>query len=155
MNIWLENRQDKVPLTEDVEALIHTVLNETARRHDLTELAEVSLTLVDDEQIHEINREYRDVDRPTDVISFALEEGEEPAVIGGPAEMLLGEIVISMETARRQAEEYGHTLAREVAFLALHGMLHLLGYDHMTAADEKCMFDKQTEILTALGVTRA
>ena len=155
MNIWLENRQDQVPLTEDVEALIHTVLNETARRHDLTELAEVSLTLVDDEQIHEINREYRDVDRPTDVISFALEEGEEPAVIGGPAEMLLGEIVISMETARRQAEEYGHTLAREVAFLALHGMLHLLGYDHMTAADEKRMFDKQTEILTALGVTRA
>ena len=155
MNIWLENRQDKVLLTEDVEALIHTVLNETARRHDLTELAEVSLTLVDDEQIHEINREYRDVDRPTDVISFALEEGEEPAVIGGPAEMLLGEIVISMETARRQAEEYGHTLAREVAFLALHGMLHLLGYDHMTAADEKRMFDKQTEILTALGVTRA
>lgn len=154
MNIWLENRQDKIPLTDDIEALINTVLNEAARRHDLAELAEVSLTLVDDEQIHEINREYRDVDRPTDVISFALEEGEEPAVIGGPAEMLLGEIVISMETATRQAAEYGHTLAREVAFLALHGMLHLLRYDHMTPTDEKRMFDKQREILTALGVTR-
>ena len=154
MNIWLENRQTKVALTENIEALIHTVLNETACRHDLSETAEVSLTLVDDEQIHVLNRDYRGVDRPTDVISFALEEGDEPVIIGGPAEMLLGEIVISMETATRQAAEYGHGLEREVAFLALHGMLHLLGYDHMTQEDEKRMFGKQTEILTALGVDR-
>lgn len=154
MNIWLENRQTTVALTESIEALIHNVLNETARRHALSEAAEVSLTLVDDEQIHELNRDYRGVDRPTDVISFALEEGDEPAIIGGPAEMLLGEIVISMETAMRQAAEYGHSLEREVAFLALHGMLHLLGYDHMTQEDEKRMFDKQTEILAALGVDR-
>lgn len=154
MDIWLENRQTTVALTESIEALIHNVLNETARRHDLSEAAEVSLTLVDDEQIHELNRDYRGVDRPTDVISFALEEGDEPAIIGGPAEMLLGEIVISMETAMRQAAEYGHSLEREVAFLALHGMLHLLGYDHMTQEDEKRMFDKQTEILAALGVDR-
>lgn len=154
MDIWLENRQTTVALTESIEALIHNVLNETARRHALSEAAEVSLTLVDDEQIHELNRDYRGVDRPTDVISFALEEGDEPAIIGGPAEMLLGEIVISMETAMRQAAEYGHSLEREVAFLALHGMLHLLGYDHMTQEDEKRMFDKQTEILAALGVDR-
>ena len=154
MDIWLENRQTKVAVTKSIEALIHTVLDETARRHALLETAEVSLTLVDDEQIHVLNRDYRSVDRPTDVISFALEEGDEPAIIGGPAEMLLGEIVISMETALRQAAEYGHSLEREVAFLALHGMLHLLGYDHMTQEDEKRMFDKQTEILAALGVDR-
>ena len=154
MNIWLENKQSKVPLTKNFETLIHTVLNEAAQRHDLSEKAEVSLTIVDDEQIRTINHDYRGIDRPTDVISFALEEGDEPAVIGGPTEMLLGEIVISMEMAVRQAEEYGHTPEREVAFLALHGMLHLLGYDHMTPTDEKRMFDKQTEILTALGVTR-
>lgn len=141
-------------MTKSIEALIHTVLDETARRHALLETAEVSLTLVDDEQIHVLNRDYRSVDRPTDVISFALEEGDEPTIIGGPAEMLLGEIVISMETALRQAAEYGHSLEREVAFLALHGMLHLLGYDHMTQEDEKRMFDKQTEILAALGVDR-
>ena len=154
MDIWLENRQTKVAVTKSIEALIHTVLDETASRHALPETAEVSLTLVDDEQIHVLNRDYRSVDRPTDVISFALEEGDEPAIIGGPAEMLLGEIVISMETALRQAAEYGHSLEREVAFLALHGMLHLLGYDHMTQEDEKRMFDKQTEILAALGVNR-
>ena len=154
MDIWLENRQTKVAVTKSIEALIHTVLDETARRHALLETAEVSLTLVDDEQIHVLNRDYRSVDRPTDVISFALEEGDEPTIIGGPAEMLLGEIVISMETALRQAAEYGHSLEREVAFLALHGMLHLLGYDHMTQEDEKRMFDKQTEILAALGVDR-
>ena len=154
MDIWLENRQTKVAVTKSIEALIHTVLDETASRHALPETAEVSLTLVDDEQIHVLNRDYRSVDRPTDVISFALEEGDEPVIIGGPAEMLLGEIVISMETALRQAAEYGHSLEREVAFLALHGMLHLLGYDHMTQEDEKRMFDKQTEILAALGVDR-
>jgi probable rRNA maturation factor len=154
LDIWLENRQTKVAVTKSIEALIHTVLDETARRHALLETAEVSLTLVDDEQIHVLNRDYRSVDRPTDVISFALEEGDEPTIIGGPAEMLLGEIVISMETALRQAAEYGHSLEREVAFLALHGMLHLLGYDHMTQEDEKRMFDKQTEILAALGVDR-
>lgn len=154
MDIWLENRQTKVAVTKSIEALIHTVLDETASRHALPETAEVSLTLVDDEQIHVLNRDYRSVDRPTDVISFALEEGDEPVIIGGPAEMLLGEIVISMETALRQAAEYGHSLEREVAFLALHGMLHLLGYDHMTQEDEKRMFDKQTEILAALGVNR-
>ena len=155
MNIWLENEQDKVAVTTDMEALIHTVLDEAARRHDLSEQTEVSLTLVDDAKIQVINRDYRNINRATDVISFALEEGDEPAIIGGPAEMLLGEIVISLETAVRQAADYGHTLEREVAFLALHGMLHLLQYDHMTPEDERRMFDKQAEILTALGISRA
>ncbi len=154
MNIWLEDEQDKVPVTPVIEALINTVLEETARRHELSDETEVSVTLVDDARIQAINRDYRGIDRPTDVISFALEEGDEPAIIGGPAELLLGEIVISMETALRQADDYGHTLEREVAFLALHGMLHLLQYDHITPEDERVMLDKQAEILTALGINR-
>ena len=154
MNIWLENEQDTAPVEAEMEALINTVLEEAARRHALSDATEVSVTLVDDGQIQVINRDYRGLDRPTDVISFALEEGDEPAIIGGPPDLLLGEIVISMETAVRQAGDYGHTLAREVAFLALHGMLHLLQYDHMTPEDERVMLDKQAEILDALGIGR-
>lgn len=117
-------------------------------------MAEVSLMLTDDESIHEMNREYRGIDRPTDVLSFALEEGEEEEIFGGPEENLLGDIIISVETAVRQAEEYGHSVEREMSFLALHGMLHLLGYDHMEEEERQEMRAQEKAILAALGINR-
>ena len=107
------------------------------------------VTIVDNKSIHKINREYRNVDRPTDVISFAfLDEKSERELKGGPVN--LGQIIISYEKAEEQAKEYGHSLKREMVFLFVHAMLHLLGYDHMNEADEKVMFDLQDKILGGL-----
>ena len=110
----------------------------------------LSVIIVDNERIHEINKTYRNVDRETDVISFALEDGEN---IEFPIRNL-GDIYISIDKAREQAKEYGHSLRREICFLLTHGFLHLLGYDHMKEDDEKVMFSLQEEILNSYGVTR-
>lgn len=109
----------------------------------------VSVTLVDNEFIHNINREYRHIDRPTDVISFAFLDGDEnkDKMFQSGEMVVLGEIYISFDKAREQAISYGHSLDRELKFLFVHGILHLLGYDHMTPEDEKIMFALQDEIL--------
>jgi len=129
MIITLENDQDKLQISEELEQLLTAGLNVVARLHSLSERTEVDITIVDDEEIHMLNRDYRNVDRPTDVLSFALDEEseEEPELLGGPEEHLLGDIIISAETASRQAEEFGHGLEREIVYLAVHGLLHLLG----------------------------
>ena len=154
MQIEISNQQEKMTVTQAIEDRIIEVLEETARVHEVDDLAEVSLMFTDDETIHEMNREYRGIDRPTDVLSFALEEGEEEEIYGGPEENLLGDIIISVETAIRQAEEYGHSVEREMAFLALHGMLHLLGYDHMEEEERQEMRAQEEAILASLGITR-
>ena len=109
----------------------------------------ISVTFVDNEFIHKINREYRKIDRPTDVISFAFMDGDEnkDKIFHSKQMVVLGEIYISFDKAREQATAYGHSLDRELRFLFVHGLLHLLGYDHMTAEDEKIMFSLQEEIL--------
>lgn len=107
----------------------------------------IEVTLVDNEQIHKINKEYRDVDRPTDVISFAFLDDENERRIVGDAPISLGEILISCEKAEEQAIEYGHSVERELSFLFVHGLLHLLGFDHMKIEDEKIMFALQKQIL--------
>ena len=112
--------------------------------------ASFSIIIVDNEKIHEINREYRGIDRPTDVISFALEENENYET----KERLLGDIFISIDKVYEQAHEYGHSVKRELFFLVTHGFLHLLGYDHMKEEDEKVMFPLQEEILDNYGVKR-
>lgn len=112
---------------------------------------QITVTLVDDEAIHEINRSYRNVDRPTDVISFPSEEGESIAAI---PDGFLGDIIISVPRAAAQAEEYGHSFRRELSFLAVHGTLHLLGYDHMTDDEAKEMFGLQEDILKEMGIER-
>ena len=108
----------------------------------------LSIIIVDNEEIHRINKEYRHIDRPTDVISFALGDGEDNL----PVEM--GDIFISYDKILEQANEYGHSVKREFAFLACHGMHHLLGYDHMTTEDEKVMFGKQDYVLDFIGIGR-
>ena len=112
----------------------------------------MSCILVDDKDIHQINKEYRHIDRSTDVISFALEDNEQFYIEGMPRS--IGDIFISVDHARIQAQEYGHSLKREMCFLFTHGLLHLLGYDHMNEDDEKEMFSLQKEILNHLHIER-
>jgi probable rRNA maturation factor len=116
--------------------------------------AEVSVTLTDNVYIHELNKKYRGIDRPTDVLSFALNEGDEPEVFDGPEVNMLGDIIISVERAEEQASEYGHSVEREIAFLTVHGMLHLLGYDHMEEEDRKEMRQEEDFVMGKLGITR-
>lgn len=130
--------------------IIERVVNETSKKLDV-ESSIVSIVLVDDKKIHEINKTYRNVDRPTDVISFAfLDEDINPS--GDITN--LGEIYISLETANRQANDYGHSFVRELSFLVVHGLLHLLGYDHIDKDDEIEMFALQDEILSSLKIER-
>ena len=112
---------------------------------------EFNIIFVDNSYIHKLNKEYRKIDRPTDVITFALEDGEK--VDTGEYRML-GDIYISIDKAKEQSEEYGHSFLREVSFLTIHGFLHLLGYDHMNKEDEKVMFGLQEEILNGYGIKR-
>ena len=110
-----------------------------------------SIIFVDNEKIHELNKQFRGVDRPTDVISFALEDAEEEFL---STIRVLGDIYISIPKMQEQAKEYGHSEKRELAFLVVHGLLHLLGYDHQTEEEEKVMFQIQEEMLNEEGISR-
>ena len=132
----------------DFNAIIETALGYLHIEDDV----ELSCIIVDDQRIHEINRDYRHIDRATDVISFALEDNDQFYVEGMPRS--LGDIFISYDHACMQAKEYGHSIEREMCFLMTHGLLHLLGYDHMSEDDEKEMFALQKEILNLLGIER-
>ncbi|MBA4547748.1 rRNA maturation RNase YbeY [Thermoactinomyces intermedius] len=149
--------QVELPLNEAEQeslSVIFKALRAAARAENLPP-ADVAVTVVDNEQIHALNKEYRQVDRPTDVLSFPLWEPEEDWVITEEEETVpLGDIVISYPKAKEQAEEYGHSIERELGFLAVHGFLHLLGYDHETAEEEKEMFQRQEEILQQAGLHR-
>ena len=111
-----------------------------------------NVIIVDNTYIHELNKKYRHIDRPTDVITFALED--EDSVINGSNERILGDIYISLDKAREQAQEYEHSLLRELSFLAVHGFYHLLGYDHDTQEKEKIMFSKQEAVLDEYGIKK-
>lgn len=144
-------------LTEEQIEEIEKLLNYAAQQENINTGSELSLTFVSNERIQEINREYRDKDRATDVISFAMEElGEgELEIIGADLPRILGDIIISVPKAAEQAEEYNHSFMRELGFLAVHGFLHLLGYDHLTEDDEKRMFSRQNDILDGYGLGRS
>ncbi len=137
---------------DNYEDDFNLVLKTALETLGITDDIEMSVILVDDEKIHEINRDYRHIDRSTDVISFALEDNEQYYVEGMPRE--LGDIFISIDHAKAQAQEYGHSLRREMCFLFCHGCLHLLGYDHMKKEEEEVMFGLQKEILGKLNITR-
>lgn len=153
MIVTLENNQEKVSILEALEADLTKAMNVVAELEALSPQTEVDITLVDDAAIHELNRTYRGIDRPTDVLSFALDEGEEePEVDDDEIEHLLGDVIISAPTAVRQGEEYGHGLEREMTYLAVHGMLHLLGYDHMEEKDKLIMRKREEEVLRRLDL---
>ena len=153
MIVTLENNQEKVSIPEALEADLTKAMNVVAELEALSPQTEVDITLVDDAAIHELNRTYRGIDRPTDVLSFALDEGEEePEVDDDEIEHLLGDVIISAPTAVRQGEEYGHGLEREMTYLAVHGMLHLLGYDNMEEKDKLIMRKREEEVLRRLDL---
>ena len=133
---------------ENYEDVYSKLLDKIFKHLKLSFEAIVSVSLVDNKFIHELNRDYRKIDRPTDVISFAFldnEDREKEIASGVP--VALGDIYISVDKAKEQAQEYKHSLEREMSFLFVHGILHLLGYDHMNEEDEKVMFKLQDEIL--------
>ncbi|WP_144547720.1 rRNA maturation RNase YbeY [Bacillus sp. X1(2014)] len=156
MTLLIDCIDETETLTEEQMLEIERVINFAAKKQDVEEHSEVSVTFVSNERIQEINREYRDKDKPTDVISFAMEElGEgEMELVGSDMPRVLGDIIISVPKAIEQAEEYGHPFLRELGFLAVHGFLHLLGYDHMTEEEEKEMFTLQKDILDEYGLKR-
>jgi len=159
--IILENSQEQIPIEKEIEDTIKLVIEKTLEYENCDFSAEVSVTIVDSDEIKEINREQRDIDKVTDVLSFPMlyfdENGD---IIDSDFDVdgdniLLGDIVLCAERAKQQAEEFGHSFKREMAFLTVHSMLHLLGYDHVDDIEgEKVMFSKQEEILTLLGITR-
>lgn len=151
MPVIVNNEQQQIPFQPEWEELVTKVVDKVLEMHQ-QETGEVGVSFVDDEQIHQLNLDYRGIDRPTDVLSFALDEGEEMPSVA--EEHVLGDIVISLETARRQAEEYNHPLEREIAFLTVHGALHLLGYDHQTTEDTQRMRETEELVLNQLGITR-
>lgn len=134
---------------------IDSLLTFAKKQEHIDSEAELSVTFLDKDEIQNINKMYRDKDKVTDVISFALEE-DEPEIDMNELDIprVLGDIIICTDVAHEQAENYGHSFERELGFLALHGFLHLLGYDHMTDEDEKEMFGRQDAILNAYGLTR-
>ena len=142
----IQNNQNKVDFSTELEETINIVIEKTFEYEDV-EPRNVSVLITDNDEIHELNLQYRQKDAPTDVLSFPLFDED-----GNLDEEELGDIVISLERAKAQAEEYNHSLKREVAFLTAHSMLHLLGYDHENGEQE--MYTKQDDILNELGITR-
>lgn len=142
----INNYQNQIPEFKEIEEYIKYLVKELN-----LDKCMFNIIFINDEEIHKINKEYRKVDRPTDVISFALEDNKD---IEYKDFRLLGDIYISVDRAIEQAKEYNHSLKRELCFLSTHGVLHLLGYDHQTKEDEEEMFTKQKELLEKYGIQR-
>lgn len=143
---------DGITRDTKIEEVIQKVCDEVSRVYGLED-DELSILLCDNNKIHELNKEYRGIDRPTDVLSFALNEGDDYE--GSEEEHhLLGDMILSLERAHEQAVEYGHSFERELAYLTTHSCLHILGYDHMTDEDKKEMRTEEEFVLSNLGYVR-
>ena len=151
-----ENEQDKVEIKKEIQEAIETVCKKTLEYEGFEYDAEISITITDNERIRQINREFRGIDKATDVLSFPMtDDGADSSFDFDGDALMLGDIVISAERAKEQAVLYGHSFLREMAFLTVHSMLHLLGYDHVgSKEEEKLMFSKQEEILKSCGIKR-
>lgn len=155
VKLYFSNHQKNTELPKGLRTLIRKCCEEALSEEQIEDDAEVNLTVVDNEEIHRLNLEYREKDSATDVLSFPMSDGEEFDINPETNRIILGDIVISAEKAAEQAKEYGHSFEREMCFLATHSMLHLLGYDHeKSAKEEKIMFQKQDKILKKLGINR-
>ena len=165
MTFYVEN-EAAAEFPFDIVKTFEQVAREVLKQEACPYEAEVSLLVTDAEGIRVYNREYRDIDKETDVLSFPavdydapsdfsyVEEDESSYINPDTQELILGDIILNEDRVRSQAEEYGHTLLREFAFLLTHSMLHLLGYDHMEPEEEKQMFQRQEEILHSMGIDR-
>ncbi|HEX7056944.1 MAG TPA: rRNA maturation RNase YbeY [Bacilli bacterium] len=160
LQLMVNNELPDFAIPAEWMAMLHKLLGTAGKKEGIAE-GEVALTFVDDAKIRALNKEYRGLDKATDVLSFPMLESkeEEPEIFYDAKEAdtlpeLLGDIVISVPRAQAQSEEYGHSLEREIGFLFVHGFLHLLGYDHQDEASEKAMFTLQEEILREAGVAR-
>ena len=145
----------------DEESLIRTVVETVLKEEGVKKEVDVYITLTHNDNIQKINAEHRNIDKPTDVLSFPMFEREEIPMLkegnsddDGQVETMLGDIIVSVEKVREQAEEYGHSFKRELAYLVTHGMLHLLGYDHMIEEEKVVMRKREEEILAILDIQR-
>lgn len=161
MKLTVYNQQRALALSKEILKLVKKAAKLCVKREDFSHPCEASITLTDNETIREINRDHREIDKATDVLSFPLLDFIDGRANIQPGDIdpetnrvLLGDIVISVEKALEQSESYGHSFEREMAFLAVHGMLHLLGHDHEKESEEQIMFEKQDRILEEMGLKR-
>ena len=147
--IYITNDQDKLPVTPALRGLIKRAVNRTLEAEGFTRGAEVSVTFTDNAKIRGINSEFRNVDSVTDVLSFPIFDED----FDDEEDAVLGDVILSLERAKEQAETFGHSFEREVAFLTVHSILHLLGYDHMEEEEEKEMRAHQNIVMDMLGLT--
>lgn len=165
--ILSDNRQNKIKITEDIELLLQNIIDYTLKEENVSMEYEVSLIFVDNSSIREINREYRNMDRETDVLSFPMLEYPPKKVYKDiysnfefdescfdEEYLVLGDIAVSLEKALEQSVEYGHSFLRETAYLVVHSTLHLLGYDHMEEDDKVVMRKREEEILESFSINR-
>lgn len=165
--IYVDNRQEKIKIDEEFQNKLEEVINFALKEEEVTVPAEISMLFVDNEEIREINNDTRGIDRVTDVLSFPMLDYEDKKVFKkmykdkefnetfmDGEELVLGDIVLSLERALEQSEEYNHSFTREACYLVVHSVLHLLGYDHMEDEDKKVMRKREEEILGKLDITR-
>lgn len=147
MEVYIDNRQDEITIDDELIELMEKVMKECLALEEKSFDTEISVSFVNNKEIQELNREYRNVDSSTDVLSFPMTD--DFSLIHIP---ILGDIVISLEKALSQAEEYGHSFNREVAYLTAHSMFHLLGYDHMKEDEKQVMRKKEKQVMKSLGI---
>ena len=165
--IYVDNRQEKIKIDEEFQNKLEEVINFALKEEEVIVKAEISMLFVDNEEIREINNDTRGIDRATDVLSFPMLDYEDKKVFKemykdkefnetfmDGEELVLGDIVLSLERALEQSEEYNHSFTREACYLVVHSVLHLLGYDHMEDEDKKVMRKREEEILGKLDITR-
>ena len=155
LRVIIDNQQNVMKIPTGVRMLVRRCCKAVLANEGFTDSAEISVTFVDDEKIHELNKQYRNMDKSTDVLSFPMGENGEYDVNLDTGAKVLGDIIISIEHAYDQAEKYGHTLQREIGFLTVHSLLHLLGYDHENGGLEAVkMREKEEAVLTRVGLKR-
>ena len=155
VKVTVQNRQKAVKVTAEMRKLIRLSCATVLDNQGFSHLAEVVVTFVDDAEIKKLNNEFRSIDKSTDVLSFPLGEDGEYDLNPETGAYSLGDVVISVEHAVAQSEEYGHSFERELAYLTVHSMLHLLGFDHVNGGDEAALMRKtEEEVMTVLGLTR-
>ena len=152
MKILIDKNPETLEIEKNIEDEIIRAAEIVGKIYGV-ENSEVSITLTDDKNIHELNKKYRGIDRPTDVLSFAFRESDEPKILDAELETL-GDIIISIERAKIQAADFGHSFLREIIFLEVHGLLHLLGYDHIEENDRIEMENEQKFVMEKIGITR-